>query len=138
MSMIGSDPDGLALIGWRRLGLTALGFCLAPAVVGGLVLAVAHLLGPDILGVNHLRAEGLAVFAFLSPLVGVPIWAMIALGSAWLLRVRSYGWLSAALLGAAAFGVLSRTEIGNISLPFGAVSALLYRMALALQRPEAI
>lgn len=138
MSMIGSDPDGLARIGWLRLCLTGLAFCLAPAVAGALVLVAARLLGPDFLGVNHLRAQGMAIFALVSPLFGMPIWAVVVLGSAGLLKVHSFGWLTAALLGIAAFGILARTEIGSISLPFGAVSALLYRMALALQRPEAI
>ena len=83
-------------------------------------------------------AEGLATAALVSPLVGAPIWAMITLASAVLLRLRAFGWLPVALLGMATFGALTRTEIGSISLPFGAVSALLFRMALALQRPEAI
>jgi hypothetical protein len=137
MSMIASFPDGLRRLGLWRIGLTASAFCLAPAVVGGLILLATMVLGPGILGINHLRAEGLAVFALVSPLMSLPIWAAIALGSAGLLKVTSFGWLPAAVLGVVAFGMLSRTEIGPISLPFGAASAVLYRMALALQRPEA-
>ena len=89
-------------------------------------------------GARDILAEGLATAALVSPLVGAPIWAMITLASAVLLRLRAFGWLPVALLGMATFGALTRTEIGSISLPFGAVSALLFRMALALQRPEAI
>lgn len=137
MSMIESYPGGLQRIGWRRMFLTALVFCLAPVVAGALVVMAAYVLGPQVLGEQHLRLEGLAVFAMLSPLVGAPIWAVVGLGSVALLKVQHFGWLPAALLGMAAFGVLSRTEIGPISLPFGAASALLYRMALALQRPDA-
>ncbi len=113
MSMMASFPGGLRRIGWLRIGLTAAAFSL------------------------HLRMEGLATFALVSPLMSVPIWTVIALGSVALLKLQSFGWLPAAVLGIAVFGVLSRTDIGPISLPFGAASALLYRMALALQRPEA-
>ncbi len=137
MSMMASFPGGLRRIGWLRIGLTAAAFSLTPAVAGALVLLVAHVLGPEILGVRHLRMEGLATFALVSPLMSVPIWTVIALGSVALLKLQSFGWLPAAVLGIAVFGVLSRTDIGPISLPFGAASALLYRMALALQRPEA-
>lgn len=135
--MFASFPDGLQRLGWWRIGLTAAAFCLAPAVAGGLILLATLVLGPGILGSGHLRAEGLAVFAFVSPLMSLPIWAAIALGSAGLLKLNSLGWLPAAVLGIVAFGMLSRTDIGPISLPFGAASAILYRMALALQRPDA-
>lgn len=135
--MFASFPDGLQRLGWWRIGLTAAAFCLAPAVAGGLILLATLVLGPGILGSSHLRAEGLAVFAFVSPLMSLPIWAAIALGSAGLLKLNSLGWLPAAVLGIVAFGMLSRTDIGPISLPFGAASAILYRMALALQRPDA-
>jgi hypothetical protein len=138
MSMVASPPDGYAQLGWRRIGATAAAFCLAPALLGALIVLAAKLLGPSILGPNHLRTEGMATFAMISPLIGAPIWTVVALGSAGLMRLGSYGWLPAALLGAAAFGVLSRTGIGDISLPFGAVSVLLFRMALALQRPAAV
>ena len=130
MSVLTSPPDGFRQIGWRRLVLTALAFCLAPAAVGAVAL-VAIMLS----GAGSLQAEGLATFALISPLVGVPIWGAIAAGAFWLLRMGSFGWLPAALLGGLVFGVLMRA---GIVLPVGAASALLYRMALALQRPEAI
>lgn len=138
MSLLASMPGGLGQIGARRLCLTGAAFCLAPALVGGLVLAVAALLGPQILGVGHLRTQGLATFALVSPLIGAPIWGLVVLGSALLLRAGLFGSLPAAGLGLLAFAVLARTEVGLASLPFGAASVLLYRMALALQRPEVI
>ncbi|MBP9184040.1 MAG: hypothetical protein KBF78_12975 [Fuscovulum sp.] len=138
MSLVASMPGGLGQIGIRRLCLTGAAFCLAPALVGGLVLAVAAVLGPHVLGVGHLRTQGLATFALVSPLVGGPIWGLVVLGSALLLRAGLFGSLPAAGLGLVAFAVLTRTEVGLASLPFGAASVLLYRMALALQRPEVI
>jgi len=133
MSVLTSPPDGFRQIGWRRLVVTALAFCLAPAAVGAVALAAIMLSGA-----GSLQAEGLATFALISPLVGVPIWGAIAAGAFWLLRMGSFGWLPAALLGGLVFGVLMRAGLGGVVLPVGAVSALLYRMALALQRPEAI
>lgn len=137
MSMMASFPGGFARLGWWRIGLTAAAFSLAPAVTGGMVVLATQVFGPGVLGANHLHGEGIATAALVSPLVSLPIWAVIALGSAALLRLNSFGWLPAAVLGIATFGVLARTGIGPISLPFGAASALLYRMALALQRPDA-
>ena len=138
MSLLTSPPDGLALLGWRRVVVTALVFALAPAVVGGAVLLAVWLV--ETLGLLDvaLQTEGIATFALVTPLFTAPIWAIIALATWVLLRQGWFGWLPAALIGALAFAVLMRTEIGSISLPFGAASALLYRMALALQRPEAI
>jgi hypothetical protein len=138
MSLLVSPPDGLSLLGWRRVALTALVFSLAPALVGGAALLVALLV--ETLGLANfaLQTEGMATFALVTPLFTAPIWSIIALATWSLLRQGWFGWLPAALMGALAFAVLMRTEIGSISLPFGAASALLYRMALALQRPEAI
>ena len=133
MSLLTSPPDGLRQIGWRRIVLTALAFCFAPALIGAVALAAIALSG-----MGSLQAEGLATFALISPLVGVPIWGAIAAGAFWLLRRGSFGWLPAALLGGLVFGVLMRAGLSGIVLPVGAASALLYRMALALQRPEAI
>ena len=133
MSLLTSPPDGLRQIGWRRIVLTALAFCLAPALVGAVALAAIMLSGR-----GSLQAEGLATFALFSPMVGAPIWGAIAAGAAWLLRRGSFGWLPAALLGGLVFGILMRAGLSGIVLPVGAASALLYRMALALQRPEAI
>ncbi len=135
--MIRSFPGGLDIIGWRRLFLTALAFMLAPVLVGGVVLLAAHFLGTAILGENALRTQGHATFAVISPFVGLPIWVMMALGAGCLLKVNRFGALPAALLGTAVFAALARTDIGWIGLPFGAVSGILYRMALTLQRPEA-
>lgn len=73
----------------------------------------------------------------MSPLVGLPIWTMMAIGAALLLQKNRFGTLPAAILGAALFAALARTDIGWIGVPFGVASGLLYRMALALQRPEA-
>ncbi len=81
MSMMASFPNGLQRLGWLRIGLTAAAFCLAPAVTGALILLAAELLGPGILGDNHLRAQGMATFALVSPLMSVPIWTAIALGT---------------------------------------------------------
>ena len=137
MSLLASPPDGLAQLGWRRVVLTALIFCLVPAVMGGGLLLIS-LLFQGVQPGDTLGMRGIAVFAIVTPLFTAPIWAMIALASVVLLRIGRFGWLSAALVGLLAFGVLARTEIGSISLLFGAASTLLYRMALALQRPEAI
>lgn len=137
MSLISSFPKGLEIVGWRRLLLTAAAFALAPAVMGGILLLITHFAGPEVWGANALQKEGFATFAAVSPLMSLPIWIGIALGSAGLLKRGYFGSLPAALLGAAAFGILARTEIGFIGAPFGAVSVLLYRMALSLQRPEA-
>lgn len=133
MSLLTSPADGLRQIGWRRIVVTALAFCLAPAAIGGAALAAIMLTG-----IGSLQAEGLATFALISPLVGLPIWGAIAAGAFWLLRRGSFGWLPAALLGGLVFGVLMRAGLSSIVLPVGALSALLYRMALGLQRPEAI
>ena len=133
MSLLTSPPDGLRQIGWRRIVATALVFGLAPALIGAIALAAIMLTGA-----GSLRAEGLATFAMISPLVGLPLWGAIAAGAFWLLRMGSFGWLPAALLGGLVFGVLMRAGLSSIVLPVGALSALLYRMALALQRPEAI
>ncbi|MFZ1468851.1 MAG: hypothetical protein WAT09_07700 [Paracoccaceae bacterium] len=138
MSLLTSAPNGLGLLGWRRIALTALAFCLAPAVAGLLILVILQVFGPTALGPDPLRNEGMATFALVSPLIVAPVWAMIGLGAAWLLKRGWFGWLSSAALGLLAFAVLARTEIGLISLPFGVVSGVLFRMALALQRPLAI
>jgi hypothetical protein len=137
MSLLSSFPGGMAALGWRRLFLTALAFVLAPVLVGAAAYSVATLLGPAVLGGGYLRTLGMATLAFVSPLFGLPIWAMMALGAGLLLKVDRFGALPAALLGTLLFASLVRTDIGLIGLPFGAVSGLLYRMALALQRPEA-
>ncbi|MFM7446717.1 MAG: hypothetical protein ACKO2N_22970 [Tabrizicola sp.] len=137
MSLVASFPDGLAILGWRRLILTAAAFAITPALMGALLLLLAHLFGPGFLGVNPLQMEGFATFAAISPMITLPMWAVIAVGSAGLLKTGFLGSLPAAVLGCLAFGLLARTEIGLIAMPFGAVSALLYRMALSLQRPEA-
>ncbi|MEZ5796609.1 MAG: hypothetical protein R3D63_03440 [Paracoccaceae bacterium] len=138
MSMLRSPPDGLQQLGWLRLALTGLAFCLAPAVTGALIMATVGLFGSEILGQNSLHLQGMATFAMVSPLIGLPIWAMIVLASAMLMKFGSYGWLPAAVVGMLAFGVLSRTGIGSISMAFGAVSVLMFRMALALQRPDSV
>ncbi len=138
MSLLASPPDGLVLLGWRRVALTALVFCLAPAVVGGAAMLLSLLVEGVGVATIALQTEGLALFAILTPMFTAPIWAMIGLVTLGLLRLRWFGWLPAALMGGLAFAVLARTEIGSISLPFGVASALAFRMALALQRPEAI
>ncbi len=137
MSLIASFPGGLQKLGLRRIGLTALAFCLAPAVGGAVVLGLRMLAAWGGAAQGADLTEGLATFALISPLMGVPIWSLIAVTSAMLLRWERFGWLPAAVLGAAAFSILMRTEFGLLSLPFGAVLGMLYRMALALQRPEA-
>lgn len=138
MSLLTSPPDGLQQLGWRRIVLTALAFCLAPAVIGGIGLAAVRLFDLGGTAEGAFRAEMLTTLALISPLIGVPVWAAIAAGTWWLLRRGSYGWLPAALLGCLAFGVLMRAGLDSLILPIGAVSALLYRMALALQRPDAV
>ena len=138
MSLLWSPPDGLAQIGWRRIGLTALAFCLVPAVLGAAIVLLTRVTGPRLLGQDHLWVEGVATLAMISPLVMAPIWAIVAFATAALLRLGRYGWLATATLGLLAFLPMARTEVGTICLPFGATAVLLYRMALALQRPEAI
>lgn len=137
MSLLSSFPGGMAALGWLRLLLTALAFVLAPVVIGAVAYGYASILGQDGLGPAHLRILGLATLAFMSPLVGLPIWIMMALGAALLLKRNRFGTLQAALLGAVVFAVLARTDIGWIGVPFGVASGMLYRIALALQRPEA-
>jgi|GEM_PF-1883762 len=139
MSLLSSPAQGHLVLGWRRIAGTALVFCLLPALVGaGMVLATL-VFGPEVLGREYLRVEGLATFAMISPLLTGPVWAVIGLGSAYLLRAGWFGSFPAALLGAAAYGVVAwMGGLGPFLLGFGAVSALIYRMALALQRPEAV
>ena len=139
MSLLASPTGDHAPVGWRRISLTALAFCLAPAAIGALVVLTALVFGPTILGLDHRRVEGIATFAMISPLLTGPVWALIGLGAAWLLRHGWYGSLPAAALGAAAYGGMARIgDLGDLFFVFGAVSGLLYRMALALQRPEAV
>ena len=138
MSLLTSPPDGLALLGWRRIVLTALTFCLAPAILGGVALLIIWLLGPEVLGQHALRAELLATLAAVSPLIGLPVWASIAAGTWWLLRRGSFGWLPAAIMGTLPFLVLTRAGTNPAILPFGVAAVLVYRMALALQQPEAV
>ena len=53
MSLLTSPADGLQQIGWRRIVVTALAFCLAPAAIGGAALAAIMLTG-----IGSLQAEG--------------------------------------------------------------------------------
>ena len=139
MSLLRSPAHGGAGLGWRRITVTALVFCLAPALLGALIVGAVQLFGSGILGAGHLRIEGIAGFAMISPLLTAPVWGMIALAASQLAQAGWFGSLPTALLGAAAYGVLAWTTGLGLVLPvFGAVSALLYRMALALQRPEAV
>jgi hypothetical protein len=132
MSILTSPPDGLAQLGWKRIVLTALAFALAPAVLGLAALVVVRVLGAG------LQSEMAATLAAISPLVGLPAWATMATGAWWLLRRGSFGWLPAALLGLLPAAVLMRAGLGPLILPAGIAAALIYRMALALQRPDAI
>ena len=141
MSLLSSPKGDHAPVGWRRITVTAVVFCLVPAVLGALLVLAAWVFGAEILGLDHHRVEGIATFAMVSPLITGPVWALIGLGAAWLLREGWFGSLPSALLGAAAYGGMARIgDLGDISFMFmfGAVSGLLYRMALALQRPEAV
>jgi hypothetical protein len=139
MSLLSSPEAGHAVLGWRRIAVTAAVFCLLPALVGaGLVLA-SLVFGQEILGQDYLRVEGFATFAMISPLLTGPVWAVIGLGAAYLLKLGWFGSLPAAALGAAAYGMVAwMGDLGPFLVGFGAVSALIYRMALALQRPEAV
>ena len=139
MSLLTSPAQGYLVLGWRRIAGTASVFCLLPALVGaGIVLAVL-VFGSGILGHDRLRIEGFATFAMISPVLTGPVWAVIGLGSVYLLKLGWFGSFPAALLGAAAYGVVAwMGDLGPFLLGFGAVSALIYRMALALQRPEAV
>ncbi|GAB1364395.1 hypothetical protein MASR1M32_36310 [Rhodobacter sp.] len=90
MSLLTSPPDGLQQLGWRRIVLTALAFCLAPAVIGGIGLAAVRLFDLGGTAEAAFRAEMLTTLALISPLIGVPVWAAIAAGTWWLLRRGSY------------------------------------------------
>lgn len=139
MSLLTSPKGGYAAIGWRRIVVTALAFCLLPALVGAVIILATQVFGPEILGQGHLRIEGLATFAIITPLMTGPVWAMIGLGAAYLLNAGWFGSFPAALLGVAAYGAVAWSGgLGPFLLGFGAVSALIYRMALALQRPDAV
>ncbi|WP_395542809.1 hypothetical protein [Neotabrizicola sp. sgz301269] len=136
MSAWRTAPDGLAAVGWRFLALVVTGLWLAPALLGWLAYLVIGALGAAQLGESYRLAEALALLAAYSPLASWGGFALIFVGTLFLLRRGAFGWASAFLLGAFAGLSLSLHTGEPTPVLIGVFLTALLRVLLALKAPD--
>ncbi len=128
----GPGAGGLGAGGGRLLAAVTAGFCLGPALAGGLAFAVLHLGGK-----GETPAAALAFLLVLTPLVSAPFWATLGLAAAFLLHRGAYGALTAAGSGALIGGATGLLTGLPVLAALGAILATFHRFTLALLRPMA-
>lgn len=131
-SLIASPPGVSARL--APLVSTAVLLWAAPVAIGGVLYALAVLIGP---GEGTFGLLAISVALFFSPLLSWIGW-IVALPAVWVLLSRGlFGWLPAAATGLAAGAIAGAITDSEIAIPFGLVAILALRAALPLRRASA-
>lgn len=117
---------------WRALILSAAGALVLPAALGAIVFGAnkfAAWIGQDLDG-NRAISGGLLLMV--SPLLGLAAMILALPLSSALIRAGLFGWLPAALVGAALGGFLAALIGYGTALPFGIAVMLMMRAIFGL------